>query len=155
MIFANNHPPPEWSEIFPVFEKLTLLPGISLHACAEILQCEFKLIISNRFESDDLAIPFESVDIRKKSAKAGIIVLYFQPGPHLEFYAADVKALGEPVAIDIVSPPIADPQHPVKLSWDSKYSWCFEINRRQVWFGFEEVRGAEKLVSVAIHFEDS
>jgi hypothetical protein len=153
MIFSTNSTPPEWTEVWPTIEKLAQLPGISLHACAEILQCELKLIITNRFESHDLATPFKSVDIRKKSAKAGIIVLYFQPGPHLEFYAQAIKGMGDPLDINIVSPPIADPLRPVNLAWDSKYSWCFEICQRKIWFGFEGAHGAEKLVSVALHFD--
>ncbi len=148
-----NEIPPEWPQVLPVIENLARLPGISLHRCAEILQCELKLIVSNRFESRAVIAPFESVDIRKRSGKTGIIVLDVQPGPQQEFYAQAVKAMGQPVDIDIVSPPIANPQQPVSLPWDAKYSWCFELAGRPVWFEFEELRRAEKLVSVSIHFE--
>jgi len=150
----ENSTPPEWSEVLPLIERLACLSGLYIQGCATVLNCDIQLVVSNRFESRNPVSPFKSIDIRKRSAKAGIIVLDFHHGPHLEFYAAQVKAMGTPIDINIVSPPIADPNRsPAKLSWDSKNSWCFEICRRKVWFGFEELGGVEKLVSVAIHFD--
>ena len=155
MVFAEYETPPEWSEVLPIIEELTKLSGISLHRCADVLQCEFRLIISNRFEGVNPISPFRSIDIRKRSAKTGIIVLDFIPGPHLEFYAAQVKTQGQPLEIDIVSPPLAEQNHlPLSLAWDRKYGWCYVIHDRRVWYGFEEFRDAVKLVSVAIYFDE-
>ena len=64
------------------------------------------------------------------------------------------KKLGPPIDIQIVSPPIFDPEEPAaRPPWDSKYSYCYLFHSRKVWFGFEKFGAAEKLTSITIHYE--
>jgi hypothetical protein len=60
-------------------------------------------------------------------------------------------SLGKPIDIDVVSPPIGEETGAgSNLDWDRKYSLCFEIGDRPVWFGIEESNSRKKLVSVSL-----
>lgn len=97
---------------------------------------------------------FPDVDARI-AARAGIVVLTLDPSLDFESCAASVRRLGPPLSLDVVSPPIRDPQLPDRRPlWDRKHGVCHVRGTRKVWFGLEQIGEVERLVSTSIHYEE-
>jgi len=109
--------------------------------------------LADRLAARDLAVLLADVDIRF-GARSGIVVLNLAPSADREALASSVARLGPPVDMNVVSPPIRDPDRPdARPAWDRKQSVAHEFGGRRVWFGTETTDGVERLVAVSVHYE--
>ena len=139
-----------WHDILATITKLVALDELTVDACASALDCKFERTTSNRYRSDALREPFEYAELILGSDKT-MLVLTLQANTAREEYAMRMKGLGKPIDMSIVSPPIADEHSSsTNLGWERKFSLCYEIGERPVWFGIEEENSRKKLVSVSI-----
>ena len=60
--------------------------------------------------------------------------------------AEEVRSLGEPEDIDILSPPVSPVSPP---AWSRKWSVAHTIAGAKIWFGLEEIDSSELLVSTS------
>jgi hypothetical protein len=62
-------------------------------------------------------------------------------------------ALAAPAGIDVVSPPILDPQQAGPgPSWERKWSVTHAVDGQEIAFGLEEQQGRETLVYISRQF---
>lgn len=78
----------------------------------------------------------------------GIIVVRFDEGVQ-PILAEELRLLGPPEDMDVVSPPMS-PVSPT--SWTRKWSVAHTIGGAKIWFGMEEIEGREVLVSASRSF---
>lgn len=139
-----------WFNILAIISKIVELDELTVNSCTNALECKFEHITSNHYRSDTLRSPFEYAELILGSYKT-ILMLTLQANATRQEYAMRMKGLGKPIDISIVSPPIADEHSSSKnLEWERKFSLCYEIGERPVWFGIEETGGQKKLVTVSI-----
>ena len=139
-----------WYGIITTITKLTELDDFAIDSCANALECKFERSASDRYRSDALQDPFEYAEFISGSDKT-ILTLTFQVASAREEYAKRVFAMGRPIDVEIVSPPLADDNaKKAELGWDRKLSLCYEFGDCQVWFGVEEIKSQKKLVSITV-----
>lgn len=78
----------------------------------------------------------------------GIIVVRFDEGVQ-PVLAEELRSLGPPEDIDIVSPPMSPASAP---DWTRKWSVAHTIGGAKIWFGMEEIEGNDLLVSASRSF---
>jgi hypothetical protein len=140
-----------WYEILAIISKLTELDKFTVESCASALGCQFEPTTPNRYRADALQNPFNFAELISGSDKT-ILILTLKSESAREEFAMRMHSLGKPIDIDVVSPPIADGNHPGTHSvWERKYSLCYEIGDCPVWFGIEEVNSQKNLVNVTIY----
>ena len=140
-----------WFNILTTITKLSELDALTVDSCTSVLECKFEPTDSNRYRSDALQEPFEYAELISGNDKT-ILTLTLQIESARKEYAMRLLSLGKPIDIDIVSPPITDESLPKpELGWERKYSLCYEIGDRPVWFGIEESNSRKKLINVSIH----
>ena len=89
-------------------------------------------------------------------ARSGVVVLELASTLDRAGLANSVTGLGPPIDMSIVSPPVFDPARPGNgPDWEFKQSHGHQIGGRKVWFGLETTQGVERLVHVAIHYEET
>ena len=139
-----------WYNVLAAISKLTEADEFTVETCSNALECKFEQTTSNRYHSDALQYPFENAELILGSDKT-ILILTFQEEATREEYAMRMLSLGRPIDIDMVSPPMADETGSnTNLGWERKYSLCYDIGDRQVWFGIEELNSKKKLVSISL-----
>lgn len=142
-----------WQAILSLVTNLAGMPELSVSQCAKSLGCRLQQAGDGRYRADNPDQPFASVEVRT-AGNAGIVLLRLDLEADLLGYAQEVGRLGEPQEIDIVSPPILDPERPqAGPNWDYRYAVRHSFHDRPVWFGIEKTEGRERLVSVSIHFD--
>ena len=140
-----------WYDILGTIAKLTELEAFTVASCGNALECKFEITGSNRYRSDVLQAPFEYAELISGNDKI-TLSLTLRSDMAREEYAMRMLSLGKPIDIDVVSPPMADENGlSANMDWDRKYSLCYEIGDRRVWFGIEEADKRKKLVRVSIH----
>jgi hypothetical protein len=138
-----------WHAVLTTITKLTEFDELTVNSCANALECKFERL-SNRYRAESLQDPFEYAELIPGSDKT-ILTLILQDKSAREEYAMRMLSLGKPIDIDMVSPPMASEIGPrANLGWERKYSLCYEIGERKVWFGIEEIRSQKILVSLTI-----
>jgi len=139
-----------WYNILAAISKLTEVDEFTVETCANALECKFEHTTSNRYRSDALQDPFENAELILGNDKT-VLTLALQEEATREEFAMRMLSLGKPIDIDMVSPSIADETSSgTNLGWERKYSLCYEIGDRQVWFGIEEIKSKKKLVSISL-----
>lgn len=139
-----------WYDILVAISKLTELDEFVVETCARALDCKFEPSGLNRYRSNTLQEPFENAELILGSYKTVLTLTLQEEAPRDE-YAIRMLSLGKPIDIDMVSPPMADGNgSKSNLSWEMKYSLCYEIGDRQVWFGIEELNSTKKLISISL-----
>lgn len=78
----------------------------------------------------------------------GIIVVRFDEGVQ-PVLAEELRSLGPPEDIDIVSPPMSPASAP---DWTRKWNIAHTIGGAKIWFGMEEIEGNDLLVSASRSF---
>ncbi|MGD8405807.1 MAG: hypothetical protein PVJ21_19275 [Anaerolineales bacterium] len=140
-----------WFNIIAVITKLIELEAFTVDSCGNALECKFEATGSNRYHSDALQSPFEYAELISGTDKT-ILLLTLHVDAAREEYAMRMLSLGKPIDIDMASPSIADGSGAsTNMGWDRKYSLCYEIGDRPVWFGVEEANSKKRLVNISIH----
>lgn len=144
-----------WYDIIGTISKLIELDEFTVESCANAIGCKFELTGSNRYRSNALQAPFEYAELISGTDKT-ILLLKLRSDAAREEYALRMLSLGKPIDIDVVSPPTADKSGAnANMGWDRKYSLCYEIGDRPVWFGIEEANSKKRLVNISIHQSDN
>ena len=139
-----------WYGIITTITKLTELDDFTIDSCANTLNCKFERSDSNRYRSDALQGPFEDAEFIPGSDKMILTLTLMSTSPREE-YAKRGSAMGRPIDVDIVSPPVADDNtQQADLNWDRKLSLCYEFGDCRVWFGIEETVSQKRLVSITL-----
>jgi hypothetical protein len=139
-----------WHDVLATISKLTELPVLSVDTCASALACKFEHTIENRYRSNKLKEPFEYAELISGKDN-NLLTLKFRAESPREEYAMRMLSLGKPIDIELVSPPSADENTPKnEIGWERKYSLCYEIGERQVWFGIEQTGSHKQLISVSV-----
>jgi hypothetical protein len=139
-----------WYDILATISKLTELDELTIESCASALGCKFEPTASNRYHAKLLQDPFEYAELIPGSDKT-ILTLTFQDESAREEYAMRMLSLGKPIDIDMVSPSLADENgSSANFGWERKYSLCYEIGDRQIWFGIEETDSKKKLINIKV-----
>jgi len=140
-----------WYDILATITKLTEIDKFTVETCANALGCKFEPTTPNRYHSDVLQDPFVDAELIIGNDNT-ILFLTLRAESAREEYALRMLSLGKPIDINLVSPPIEDKTSTgVNLGWDRKYSLCYEIGDRPVWFGIEEANSQKLLATVSIH----
>lgn len=140
-----------WHNFIAAITKLTELDELTVDSCASALKCDFELTGSNRYRSDALQEPFEYAELISGNDDKTLL-LTLRVDAARDEYAMRMLSLGKPIDINMVSPPIATKNTPsANMGWDRKYSLCYEIGDRPVWFGIEEANSRKKLVNISVH----
>jgi len=139
-----------WFDIIGTITKLIELDAFTVASCGNALGCKFEASGSNRFHSDALQTPFEYAELISGNDKTTLL-LTLSDAAAREEYAMRMLSLGKPIDIDVVSPPVADGKGSnTNMDWEGKYSLCYEIGDRRVWFGIEEANSKKRLVTISI-----
>lgn len=132
-----------------VSQALAGIQSLTLAECERAFDCKFR---------PDNASPrqywgtcpdpnIDLLDVRIGET-GGIIVVRFDEGVRPSL-AEELRSLGLPEDIDIVSPPISPAPAP---DWTRKWSVAHTIGGAKIWFGVEEIDGSERLVSASRSF---
>jgi hypothetical protein len=144
-----------WYDIIGTISKLIELDEFTVESCVNAIGCKFEPTGSNRYRSNALQAPFEYVELISGTDKT-ILLLTLRSDAAREEYALRMLSLGKPIDLDMVSPPLADESGAsANMEWDRKYSLCYEIGDRPVWFGIEEANSKKRLVNISIHQPDN
>lgn len=139
-----------WYDIISTLTKLTELDGFTVEDCENILECKFEKTDSNRLRANNLVAPFDYAGLIPDN-EGMTLTLFFKPDAAREEYVLRMAALGKPIDIEIVSPPMDNGNAPkTNLGWDRKFSLCYEYGEQKVWFGIEEAKSQKKLVSITL-----
>ena len=140
-----------WFDIIAVITKLIELDVFTVDACGNALMCKFKPTSPNRYRSDSLQAPFEYAELISGNENSTLL-LTLRENAAREEYAMRMLSLGKPIDINVFSPSVTDGKGTsANIDWEGKYSLCYEIGDRQVWFGIEEINSRKKLVNISIH----
>lgn len=138
-----------WNDVLATVEAFADVTEFSVEACADLFGCEFEEVARDHYRARHCDSSFAAVDLRL-GERSEQITLTLDPSADLAGFAEAAKRLGPGVDVDIVSPPPFDPERPdSRPPWDRKYSVCHVIGGRQVWLGFEETDGVERLVTIS------
>jgi len=139
-----------WYDIIGTISKLIELDELTVESCTNALRCKFEPTSSKRYRSNALQTPFEYAELILDKDKTTLLLTLNIDAARGE-YAMRMLSLGKPIDIDVISPPIADGSGKTSnITWDRKYSLCYEIGDRPVWFGIEEANSKKKLVTISI-----
>ena len=131
-------------------KKLAAIGELTVAACEQNLGCRLEQDDNNprKYWGRDLESPISMIDVRIGET-GGVVVVTLDQTADLKDYARYVKALGRPVDISIVSPPL---QGSGKPPWDRKWSLKHIIDGAVIAFGFEQRGNDELLVSLSRQF---
>jgi len=143
-----------WYDIIGTISKLIGLDELTVESCATAMRCKFEPTSANRYRSNALQAPFQYAELISGNNKTTLL-LTLNIDAAREEYAMRMLSLGKPIDINVVSPPMADRKGlSTNLDWDGKYSLCYEIGDRRVWFGIEEANSKKRLTNISIHQPD-
>lgn len=130
-------------------EEYTGLSSFSVEKISKFVGCEFVEKPDGRKVTEHPPAYFDNVEIKTGKSKEIVIISLHEN----ENFCPRLKEFGEPINIDIVSPPLLFGEETIEIGWERKYSVCYSMKTCLVWFGIEEIKSKEYLVSLAIHNE--
>ena len=132
-----------------VSQALAGIQSLTLAECERAFACEFRLDDANP-EQYWSKCPDPNIDLLdvRIGKTGGIVVARFDEGVQ-PILAEELRSLGAPEDIDILSPPASPASSP---PWSRKWSVAHTIAGTKIWFGMEEIDGSERLVSASRAF---
>lgn len=132
-----------------VSQALAGIQSLTIAECEQAFDCKFRL--------DDATprqywgtCPDPNIDLLdlRIGETGGIVVVRFAEGVR-PILAEELRSLGPPEDMDVVSPPMSPASSP---AWTRKWSVAHTIGGAKIWFGMEEIGGREVLVSASRSF---
>lgn len=138
-----------WKKIIKTVSEIAELSSFSVREISKIAGCEFVETSDGRNVTEHPPVFVRNIEIKLGKSKE-IVILSLAEN---EDFNLKVKEFGEPLNIDIVSPPLSFGEETIEIGWERKYSVCYPMKNCLVWFSIEQRKSKEYLVSISIHNE--